>query len=104
MKEPGQLKRHKSPSYSVRHHHYNRIGQLEYIEQLRLYPAAQPWQPPQRQAHRSQRYGYDAQQRLEFEGVHSGLFVISCGIQQFHLASAGANGWAGRCLSLDMRK
>jgi hypothetical protein len=33
-----------------------------------------------------------------------GLFVISCGIQQFHLASAGANGWAGRCLSLDMRK
>jgi RHS repeat-associated protein len=54
-----------------RHHHYNRIGQLEHIEQLRLHPAAQPWHPPQRQAHRSQRYTYDAQQRLEFEGVHS---------------------------------
>jgi hypothetical protein len=54
-----------------RHHHYNRIGQLDHIEHLRLHPAAQPWQPPQRQAHRSQRYGYDAQQRVEFEGVLS---------------------------------
>lgn len=54
-----------------RHHRYNRIGQLDHIEHLRLHPPAQPWQPPQRQTHRSQRYGYDAQQRLEFEGVHS---------------------------------
>jgi YD repeat-containing protein len=54
-----------------RHHHYNRIGQLDHIEHLRLYPPAQPWQPPQRQTHRSQRYTYDAQHRLEFEGVHS---------------------------------
>jgi hypothetical protein len=36
--------------------------------------------------------------------VAFGLFVISCGTQRFHLANAGANGWAGRCLSLDMRK
>jgi drug/metabolite transporter (DMT)-like permease len=42
---------------------------------------------------------------LGFGGVLLlGLFVISCGTQRFHLANAGANGWAGRCLSLDMRK
>jgi RHS repeat-associated protein len=54
-----------------RHHRYNRIGQLDHIEHLRLHPPAQPWQPPQRQAHRSQRYAYDAQYRLTSEAVHS---------------------------------
>ena len=37
--------------------------------------------------------------------VSSGrLHAVSCGTQQSHLARAGANGWAGRCLSLDMRR
>ena len=35
---------------------------------------------------------------------HDGLLVVSCESQRFHRAAAGANGLAGRCLSLDMRK
>ena len=33
-----------------------------------------------------------------------GLYAVSCGTQRSHFVMAGANGWAGRCLSLDMRK
>ena len=32
------------------------------------------------------------------------LYAVSCGTQRSHFVMAGANGWAGRCLSLDMRK
>jgi IS30 family transposase len=38
---------------------------------------------------------YDARQ---------GLHVVSCGKQHRHWGIAGANGLAGRCLSLDMRR
>jgi RHS repeat-associated protein len=75
-----------------RHHQYNRIGQLDNIEQLRLHPPAQPWQPPQRQAHRSQRYGYNAQQRLTSEAVHSHQDdgrTIGQGEQHWHYDNAG---------------
>jgi len=33
-----------------------------------------------------------------------GLHAVSCGTRQPHFAVAGANGLAGRCLSLDMRR
>ena len=33
-----------------------------------------------------------------------GLYAVSCGTQRSHFVMAGANGWAGRWLSLDMRK
>ncbi|WP_019375048.1 rhodanese-like domain-containing protein [Melaminivora alkalimesophila] len=33
-----------------------------------------------------------------------GLHVVSCGKQHCHWGIAGANGLAGRCLSLDMRR
>ena len=33
-----------------------------------------------------------------------GLHVVSCGKQHRHWGIAGANGLAGRCLSLDMRR
>ena len=33
-----------------------------------------------------------------------GLHVVSCGTQQSQLVLAELNGWAGRCVSLDMRK
>jgi hypothetical protein len=32
------------------------------------------------------------------------LHVVSCGKQHCHWGIAGANGLAGRCLSLDMRR
>ena len=32
------------------------------------------------------------------------LYAVSCGTQRSHFVMAGANGWAGRWLSLDMRK
>ena len=37
-------------------------------------------------------------------GVRQGLYAVSCGTQRSHFVMAGANGWAGRWLSLDMRK
>lgn len=33
-----------------------------------------------------------------------GLYAVSCGTQHSHLAAAGANGLAGRCSSLAMRR
>lgn len=37
-------------------------------------------------------------------GAPAGLHVVSCGKQHCHWGIAGANGLAGRCLSLDMRR
>ena len=36
--------------------------------------------------------------------LSQGLHVVSCGKQHCHWGIAGANGLAGRCLSLDMRR
>jgi len=41
---------------------------------------------------------------LTFGTGLAGLHAVSCGTRQPHFAVAGANGLAGRCLSLDMRR
>ena len=42
----------------------------------------------------------DASEFKEYIWLH----VVSCGKQHCHWGIAGANGLAGRCLSLDMRR
>ncbi len=42
--------------------------------------------------------------RAKYIGDRKGLHVVSCGKQHCHWGIAGANGLAGRCLSLDMRR
>ena len=39
-----------------------------------------------------------------WEAYTTRLHVVSCGKQHCHWGIAGANGLAGRCLSLDMRR
>ena len=45
--------------------------------------------------------GFDNAEDMKSE---RGLHAVSCGTRQLHFGAAGANGLAGRCLSLDIRR
>ncbi len=40
--------------------------------------------------------------RVVASTINQWLYAVSCGTRQSHLAVAGTNGLAGRCLSLDI--
>jgi hypothetical protein len=48
--------------------------------------------------------GFGSAEIPHVEAAFRGLHVVSCGKQHCHWGIAGANGLAGRCLSLDMRR